>query len=212
MQINNTLLSIQQQAATAGNQYKSTAASELQKSMNNKLEASSSSISFLDNNYNEQNSRSPIPSRPKLYAMHSSDTSRLPTLERLGNPMLTTKRSKLITESVTFNNSTFGDYFTNNSNMTKISGSGSQSDVMSVHSTTGSSKSNHRRTKSNLIKKRNSPSTPTEIFAKNLSEAVLDIDDSYDNGYVYHTNDNMYAPLLIPLEIVLKVTLNRGLM
>lgn len=42
-------------------------------------------------------------SRPKLYPVHSSDTSRFPTLERLENSMLLSKNSKITIEPVVFN-------------------------------------------------------------------------------------------------------------
>lgn len=45
----------------------------------------------------------PSMSRPKLYPVHSSDTSRFPTLERLENTMLLSKSSKITIEPVIFN-------------------------------------------------------------------------------------------------------------
>ncbi|KAI7898620.1 uncharacterized protein BX663DRAFT_489888 [Cokeromyces recurvatus] len=89
------------------------------------------------------------------------------------------KNSKLTIEPVTFNNVTEGDYFSlNNKNKNNSSGHRSQ-------------------------KRRDYPttiSTPTELFAKNLYEAVLDIDDSYDCGYVYNTNESPSFSLIILKE------------
>jgi hypothetical protein len=68
----------------------------------------------LNNNHSitSINSNSGTNSRPKLYSIHSSETSRFPTLEKLENSMLLTKRSSKITvEPVTFTES-------NNNNMT----------------------------------------------------------------------------------------------
>ncbi|CAO0800529.1 unnamed protein product [Mucor circinelloides] len=123
--------------------------------------------------------------------MHSSDTSRYPTLERLENSMMLSKNSKITIEPVTFP----GDYTSgnnNNNNMTKSNGS--QSDVRSIHSTT----SNHKK-RNRYRKKKNYQSTPTEIFAKNLSEAVLDVDDSFEDGYVYNTKGSLYPSLSPPI-------------
>jgi hypothetical protein len=41
-------------------------------------------------------------SRPKLHTIHSSDTSRFPTLEKLENSMILSKNSKITIEPVTF--------------------------------------------------------------------------------------------------------------
>jgi len=72
-------------------------------------------------NHRSLDSISPNPSsRPKLHTMHSSDTSRFPTLERLENSMMLSKNSKITIEPVTFP----GDYTSgNNNNMTKSNGS-----------------------------------------------------------------------------------------
>lgn len=77
-------------------------------------------------NHRSLDSISPNPSsRPKLHTMHSSDTSRFPTLERLENSMMFSKNSKITIEPVTFP----GDYTSgnnnnnNNNNMTKSNGS-----------------------------------------------------------------------------------------
>ncbi|GAA5807789.1 hypothetical protein MFLAVUS_001168 [Mucor flavus] len=127
-------------------------------------------------------------SRPKLHPIRSSDTSRFPTLGRLENTMLQSKSSKITIEPVTF------PEYNNvpNSSITNCRKNGSQSDARSVHS----SKSNNTIRK----KKKKLQSTPTEIFARNLSEAVLDVDDSMDDGYVYNSTDyhNLYPTLLSP--------------
>ncbi|KAL9549146.1 hypothetical protein MBANPS3_005350 [Mucor bainieri] len=143
-------------------------------------------------NHRSLDSLSPTPSsRPKLHTIHSSDTSRFPTLEKLENSMMLSKNSKITIEPVTFP----GDYTNgnnNNNNMTKSNGS--QSDVKSIHSTT----SNHKK-RNQYRKKKNYQSTPTEIFAKNLSEAVLDVDDSFEDGYVYNTKGGLYPSLSPPI-------------
>ncbi|KAI8061375.1 hypothetical protein BDF21DRAFT_138266 [Thamnidium elegans] len=127
-------------------------------------------------------------SRPKLHPIRSSDTSRFPTLERLENTMLQSKSSKITIEPVIF------PEYNNvpNSSITNCRKNGSQSDARSVNS----SKSNNTVRK----KKKKLQSTPTEIFARNLSEAVLDVDDSMDDGYVYNSTDyhNLYPTLLSP--------------
>ncbi|KAF1806323.1 pyridoxamine 5'-phosphate oxidase-domain-containing protein [Mucor lusitanicus] len=121
-----------------------------------------------------------------------SDTSRFPTLERLENSMMLSKNSKITIEPVTFP----GEYTSgnnNNNNMTKSNGS--QSDVKSIHSTS----SNYKKRNQQYRKKKNYQSTPTEIFAKNLSEAVLDVDDSFEDGYVYNTKGGLYPSLSPPI-------------
>lgn len=56
-----------------------------------------------NNNHRSLDSISPTPSsRPKLHTIHSSDTSRFPTLERLENSMILSKNSKITIEPVTF--------------------------------------------------------------------------------------------------------------
>jgi hypothetical protein len=65
--------------------------------------------------YRSLDSISPTPNRPKLRAIHSSDTSRFPTLERLEHTMLFSKNSKITVVPVTF----VGD--SANNNMTKVS-------------------------------------------------------------------------------------------
>ncbi|KAI8646600.1 hypothetical protein BD408DRAFT_409934 [Parasitella parasitica] len=138
------------------------------------------------NNHRSLDSLSPAPnSRPKLHAIHSSDTSRFPTLERLENTMILPKNSKITVEPVMF----AGD-----GNNTMIKSSGSQSDLKSIHSTTSNNKK-----KNQFRKKKNCQSTPTEIFAKNLSEAVLDVDDSLEDGYVYNTIGGLYPSLSPPI-------------
>ncbi|CAO3612634.1 unnamed protein product [Mucor fragilis] len=141
-------------------------------------------------NHRSLDSISPNPtSRPKLHTIHSSDTSRFPTLERLENSMMLSKNSKITIEPVTFP----GDYTSGNNNNTTKS-NGSQSDVKSIHSTT----SNHKK-RNQYRKRKNYQSTPTEIFAKNLSEAVLDVDDSFEDGYVYNTKGGLYPSLSPPI-------------
>ncbi|KAK4520994.1 uncharacterized protein ATC70_006878 [Mucor velutinosus] len=143
-------------------------------------------------NHRSLDSISPAPSsRPKLHTIHSSDTSRFPTLERLENSMMLSKNSKITIEPVTFP----GDHTSsgsNNNNMTRSNGS--QSDLKSMHSTT----SNHKK-RNQYRKKKNHHSTPTEIFAKNLSEAVLGVDDSFEDGYVYNTKGGLYPSLSPPI-------------
>jgi hypothetical protein len=51
-----------------------------------------------------------------------------------------------------------------------------KSDAKSIHSFAGSIKPVNNKKKNQAKKKKNRQSTPTEIFAKNLSEAVLDVD------------------------------------
>ncbi|CEP13734.1 hypothetical protein [Parasitella parasitica] len=144
------------------------------------------------NNHRSLDSLSPTPSsRPKLHTIHSSDTSRFPTLERLENTMILSKNSRITVEPVTFP----GD-----GNNTMIKSSGSQSDVKSIHSTT----SNNNKKRNQFRKKKNYQSTPTEIFAKNLSEAVLDVDDSLEDGYVYNTVGGLYPLLSPPIMMELK--------
>ncbi|KAI8090203.1 uncharacterized protein B0P05DRAFT_529778 [Gilbertella persicaria] len=127
-------------------------------------------------------------SRPKLHTKHSSDTYRLPTLERLENAAGLSRNAKITVEPVSFAENSA-------SNMTK--GTGSQSDVKSVRSFNGSI--NNSKKKHIKHKKKSHHSTPTEVFAKNLSEAVLDVDDSCD-GYVYHTPYKLYPPLSPPIS------------
>lgn len=52
--------------------------------------------------YRSLDSISPTPKRPKLRAIHSSDTSRFPTLERLENTMVSSKNSKITVEPAAF--------------------------------------------------------------------------------------------------------------
>ncbi|KAG2193907.1 hypothetical protein INT47_004155, partial [Mucor saturninus] len=109
----------------------------------------------------------PSMNRPKLYPVHSSDTSRFPTLERLENSMLLSKNSKMIIEPVLFH----GENSISNSIIANSKKGGSQSDAKSIHSTKSTSTIRKKR----QVKKKNQ-STPTEIFARNLSEAVSDFD------------------------------------
>ncbi|KAI7880272.1 uncharacterized protein EV154DRAFT_524046 [Mucor mucedo] len=137
----------------------------------------------------------PSMNRPKLYPVHSSDTSRFPTLERLENSMLLSKNSKMIIEPVLFH----GENSISNSIIANSKKGGSQSDAKSIHSTKSTSTIRKKR----QVKKKNL-STPTEIFARNLSEAVSDFDDSLDDGYVYNTANGgggLYPALLSPPAI-----------
>lgn len=69
----------------------------------NKSLSSPSHFNNNNNNHRSLDSISPTPSsRPKLHTIHSSDTSRFPTLERLENSMILSKNSKITIEPVTF--------------------------------------------------------------------------------------------------------------
>ncbi|CAO3637991.1 unnamed protein product [Mucor hiemalis] len=133
--------------------------------------------------------------RPKLHTFRSSETGRFPTLEKLENSMLPSKSSKITIEPVTFS----GEYNSTNSAISNGKKLGSQSDARSIHSIKSTKKKQ---------KNKKHQSTPSETFAKNLSEAVLDVDDSLDDGYVYNNSNGSYnmcpplfsPPLLSPYE------------
>jgi hypothetical protein len=140
--------------------------------------------------YRSLDSISPTPNRPKLRAIHSSDASRFPTLERLENAMLISKNSKITVEPVTFAADSNNNNMTKGSQVSKDKGLSFElsiadihifhkSDGRSIHSLTGSTKSLNHKKKNQAKKKKNHHSTPTEIFAKNLSEAVLDVDGKF---------------------------------
>lgn len=134
------------------------------------------------------NSSSLSSGRPKLHTFRSSETGRFPTLEKLENSMLPSKNSKIITEPAMFS----AESNTNNSAISNGKKIGSQSDARSMHSVKSTKKKQ---------KNKKHHSTPSETFAKNLSEAVLDVDDSLDDGYVYNSCNgtyNLYPPLLSP--------------
>ncbi|KAI8372479.1 hypothetical protein BD560DRAFT_395073 [Blakeslea trispora] len=131
--------------------------------------------------------------RPKLHTMHSLDTHRFPTLE---NTTGLTKNSKITVEPV----SLIMDSSGGSSNVIKRGGS--QSDVKSIRSFSEPTSNTKKKTKPKT-KSKNHHITPTEVFAKNLSEAVLDVDDSCDNGYVYPTLHKPYpgpSPPISPFE------------
>ncbi|KAI8984160.1 hypothetical protein BDF20DRAFT_858309 [Mycotypha africana] len=144
--------------------------------------------------------------RPQLQSLFSSSdlyTKRLETLTTTA-AVATASRNKF--SAKTFSNfsvepvvSSFGIRSNNNNDDNNTSNLG---DAHSIHS----NKSSHHTTKKKYYqhhrkKRSNHQSTPTEIFAKNLSEAVLDVDDSYEEGYVYNTNgssSSLYPPLISP--------------
>ncbi|KAI8341603.1 hypothetical protein EDC96DRAFT_522584 [Choanephora cucurbitarum] len=133
-------------------------------------------------------------SRPKLHTMHSFDAHRYPALD---NTTGLSKNSKITVEPVSF----IVDNNGGSSNVTKWGGS--QSDVKSVRSFSEPTSNTKKKAKPKS-KTKKQHITPTDVFAKNLSEAVLDVDDSCDSGYVYPTLHKLYpgpSPPMSPFEI-----------
>ncbi|KAI8374190.1 uncharacterized protein BYT42DRAFT_575388 [Radiomyces spectabilis] len=157
--------------------------------------------------------------RPKLQTVQSSDASRFMTMERFqtyhntmrmfkkpavsptkadDSPTNSTQRQLTVEPAVfpepcMFNGERGGGGSSSNNNYN----SGHQSDVKSIRSVRSGSESTQsrkKRTKSRV----HAGSTfisPTDIFAQNLSEAVMEADDSDDEVFVYRDNQStLYTP------------------